>query len=84
MGKNHFWSICTDSIGYQTFCSIWFRIFLVALLLGFITWRYSTFSEEDKQRRHERWKQRRYDRRIWTVVIFAVIIIYVGYQKLFK
>ena len=84
MGKKHFWSICTDSLGHQTFCSIWFRIFLVALLIGFITWRYSTLSEEDKQRRHERRHERRHRRMYIFFAIVGVIIIYVGLQKIFK
>ena len=84
MGKKNFWSICTDSNGYETFCSIWFRIFFVALIVGFVIWRESTLSEDDKQRRHERRHERRHRRMYIFFAIVGVFIIYVGLQKIFK
>jgi len=76
MAKKHFWSICTDSTGYQTFCSIWFRIFLVALIVGFVIWHYSHLSEEDKERIHQGRHRRRRLRIIIGGTIAAGLVIY--------
>ena len=75
MAKKHFWSICTDSYPYQTFCSTWFRIGLMTLLVGLVIWRYSTLSENEKKRVDQKRRLRQARRDSIRLIVFSLSVI---------